>query len=69
MSAGPTAQKRKKTTPARWLPQTQPRTTYIMGNKITPVWGMIHKDSMDPAEDWMVPIYQPPKLTDRQEAA
>ena len=68
-SGGPTAQKRKKTTPACWLPQTQPRTTYIMGNKITPVWGLINKDSMDPEEDSRVPIYQPSKLTDRQETA
>ena len=42
-SGGPTANKRKQTTPAHWLPQTQPRTTYMMGNKITPAWGSIQK--------------------------
>ena len=37
-SGKPTAHKRKRTTPAHWLQQTQPRTTYMVGNKITPVW-------------------------------
>ena len=45
--------------PACWLPQTQPRTTYMMGNKITPAWGLIQKGSMDPAENWRIPIYKP----------
>ena len=67
-SGEPKTHKRKKATPARWLPQTQPRTTYMVGNKIMPVWGLIHKVSMDPAENWRVPNYKPPKFTDRQEA-
>ena len=66
-SSGPTANKRKRTTPACWLPQTQPRTTYMMGNKITPAWGLIQKGSMDPAENWRIPIYKPPKFTEKQE--
>ena len=41
----------------------------MMGNKITPAWGLIHKGDMDPTEDWRVPIYTPPKLTEKQEAA
>ena len=68
-SGGPSANKRKRTTPARWLPQTQPRTTYMMGNKITPAWGLIQKGSMDLTENWRVPIYKPPKFTEKQEAA
>ena len=68
-SEGPSASKRKRTAPTRWLPHTQPRSTYMMGNKITPVWGLIHKGSMDPTEDWRVAIYQPPKLTEKQRAA
>ena len=52
--------KEKDTTPTKWLPHTQPRSTYMMGDKITPVWGLIHKGSMDPTEDWRIPIYQPP---------
>ena len=51
----PKAHKRKRTTPAHWLLQTQPRTTYMVGDKITPVWGLIHKGSMDPAENWRIP--------------
>ena len=51
----PKAHKRKRTTPAHWLPQTQPRTTYMVGDKITPVRGLIHKGSMDPAENWRIP--------------
>ena len=58
-SGGSSANKRKRTTPAWWLPQTQPRTTYILGNKITPAWGLISKHSMDPTENWRVPIYKP----------
>ena len=68
-SEGGSASKRKRTTPSKWLPHTQPRSTYTMGNKITPVWGLIHKGSMNPTEDWRVPIYQPPKLTEKQKAA
>ena len=68
-SGGPSAKKRKRTTPAWWLPQTQPRTTYMMGNKITPIWGLIHKGSMDPTENWRIPNYKPPKFTEKQEAA
>ena len=66
---GPSANKRKRTTPAQWLPYTQPRTTYMTGSKITPAWGLIHRGDMDPTEDWRVPIYTPPKLTEKQEAA
>ena len=51
-SGGPSANKRKRATSARWLPQTQPRTTYMLGNKITPAWGLIQKGSMDPTENW-----------------
>ena len=65
-SEGPPASKRKRTAPTRWLPHTQPRTTYMMGDKITPTWGLIHKGSMDPAEDWRVLIYQPPKFTENK---
>ena len=68
-SGGPSANNRKRTTPARWLPQTQPRTTYTMGNKITPAWGVVQKGSMDLTEKWRIPIYKPPKLTEKQEAA
>ena len=68
-SGGPTVQKRKKTTPAYWLPQTQPRATYMVGNKVLPAWGLIPKGSMDPAENWRVPIYKPPKFMEKQEAA
>ena len=68
-SEGGSASKRKRTTPSKWLPHTQPRSTYMMGNKITPVWGLIHKGSMNPTDDWRVPIYQPPKLTEKQQAA
>ena len=67
-SEGGSASKRKRTVPSKWLPHTQPRSTYMMGDKITPVWGLIHKGSMNPTEDWRIPIYQPPKLTDRQKA-
>ena len=65
----PSASKRKITTPARWLPQTQPRTTYMLGNKITPAWGLIQQGSMDPTENWRIPVYKPPKFTEKQEAA
>ena len=41
----------------------------MMGNKITPAWGLIHKGSMDPTEDWRVLIYQLPKFTEQQIAA
>ena len=68
-SEGHPASKRKRTAPTRWLPHTQQRTTYMMGDKITPVWGLIHKGSMDPTEDWRVPIYQPPKFIEKQKAA
>ena len=68
-SGGPSVNKRKKTTPAKWMPYTQPRTTYTIGNKITPAWGLTHRGDMDPAENWYVPLYSPPKLTERQEAA
>ena len=68
-SGGPSTNKRKRTTPARWLPQTQPRTTYMMGDKITPAWGLIQKGGMDLTENWRIPIYKPPKLTEKQEAA
>ena len=69
ISGGPSANKRKKTTPAKWFPYTQPRTTYMMGNKITPAWGLTHRGDMDPTEDWRVPLYTPPKLTEKQEVA
>ena len=68
-SGGPSANKRKRTTPAKWMPYTQPRTTYMLGNKITSAWGLTHRGDMDPTEDWRVPIYTPPKLTEKQEAA
>ena len=68
-SEGGSASKRKRTAPSKWLPHTQPRSMYTMGSKITPVWGLIHKGSMNPTEDWRVPIYQPPKLTEKQKAA
>ena len=61
--------KRKRTTPAKWMPYTQPRTTYIMGNKITPAWGLTHRNDMDQAENWSIPRYSPPKLTEKQETA
>ena len=41
----------------------------MMGNKITPAWGLIQKISMDPTENWRIPIYKPPKFTEKQEAA
>ena len=66
---GPSASKRKRTTPTWWLPQTQPRTTYMLGNKITPAWGVIHKGSMDPTENWRVPIYKPTNVSEKQKAA
>ena len=68
-SGGSTVNKRKRTTPAKWMPYTQPRTTYTIGNKITPVWGLTHRGDMDPAENLSVPLYTPPKLTEKQEAA
>ena len=68
-SGASTSQKRKKVAPSHWSPQTQPRTTYIMGDKAYPTWGLIHKGSMDPKENWQVPIYTQPKITDQQEAA
>ena len=68
-SGGPSVNKRKRTTPAKWMPYTQPRTTYIMGDKITPAWGLTHRGDMDPAENWSVPRYSPPKFTEKQEAA
>ena len=68
-SEGGSASKRKRTAPSKWLPHTQPRTTYMMGSKITPAWGLIHKGSMDPTEDWRIPIYQPPKLPGKERAA
>ena len=67
-SGGPPDSKRKITMPARWLPYTQARTTYMMGDKITPAWGLIHKGSMDTAENWRIPLYKPPKMTEKQEA-
>ena len=66
---GPSANKRKRTTPAKWMSYTQPRTTYLLGNKITPAWGLTHRGDMDPTDDWSVPLYTPPKPTERQEAA
>ena len=68
-SGGPSANKRKRTTPAWWLSLSQPRTTYMLGNKITPAWGLIQKGSMDPIENWRVPIYKPPEFTEKQETA
>ena len=68
-SGGPSANKRKRTTPAKYMPYTQPRTTYTIGNKITPLWGLMHRGDMDPAENWSVPLYTPPKLKEKQEAA
>ena len=68
-SGGPSVNKRKRTTPAKWMPCTQPRTTYTMGDKITPGWGLTHRGDMDPAENWSIPRYSPPKLTEKQEAA
>ena len=68
-TAGAPTQKRKKTTPSRWPPQTQPRTTYIVGNKSYPAWGLFPKGSVDPAENWRIPIYKPPKFTMKQEEA
>ena len=68
-SGGPSANKRKRTTQAQWLPQTQPRNTYMIGDKIIPAWGLIQKSSMDLTENWRIPIYKPPKLTEKQEAA
>ena len=41
----------------------------MMGDKITPAWGLIQKGSMDPTENWRVPFYKSPKLTEKQEAA
>ena len=68
-SGGPSVNKRKRTTPAKWMPYTQPRTTYIMGDKITPAWGLTHRGDMDPVENWSIPRYSPPKFTEKQEAA
>ena len=68
-SGGPSANKRKRTTPAKWMPYTKPRTTYTIGNKITPAWGLMHRGDMDPTEDWKVPLYTPLKLTEKQEVA
>ena len=51
-SGGPLANKRKRTTPAKWMLYTQPRTTYTIGKKITPAWGLMHRGDMDPTEDW-----------------
>ena len=68
-SGGPSVNKRKRTTPAKWMPCTQPRTTYTIGDKITPGWGLTHRGDMDPAENWSVPHYSPPKFTEKQEAA
>ena len=65
---GPSANKRKRTTPAKWMPYTQCRTTYMLGNKIAPAWGLTHTGDMDPTEDRRVLIYTPPKLTEKQEA-
>ena len=56
-SGEPSVNKRKRTTPAKWMPYTQPRTTYTIGNKITPAWGLTHRGDMDPAENWNVPLY------------
>ena len=67
-SGGPSANKRKRTTPAKWMPYTQSRTTYMLGNKITPTWGLTHRGDMDPTEDMRVPIYTPPKIPEKQEA-
>ena len=41
----------------------------MMGNKITPAWGLIQKGSMDETENWRIPIYKPPNFTETQEAA
>ena len=60
-SGGPSVNKRKRTTPAKWMPYTQPRTTYTIGDKIIPGWGLTHRGDMDPAENWSVPRYSPPK--------
>ena len=68
-SGGPSANKRKRTSPAKWIPYIQPRTTYMIGNKITPAWGLMHRGDMDLTEDWRVPLYTLPKLTEKQEAA
>ena len=68
-SGGPSVNKRKRTTPAKWMPYTQPRTTYTIGNKITPAWGLMHRGDMDPAENWSFPLYSLPQLTEKQEAA
>ena len=38
-SEGPSTSKRKRTTPTKRLPHTQLRSTYMMGDKITPVLG------------------------------
>ena len=41
----------------------------MVRDKIIPAWGLVPKGSMDPAEDWRVPIYRPPKFMEKQEAA
>ena len=66
---GGSSQKRKKTTPSHWPPQTQPHTTYVMGDKVQPAWGLIHKGSMDPKENWQIPLHKLPKFTNKQEEA
>ena len=57
MTGGTSAQKRKKTTPTGWPPQTQPQTTYVIGDKVPPAWGLIHK-GMDSTENWTVLLYK-----------
>ena len=68
-TGGALTQKRKKTTKSRWLPQTQPHTTYVVRDKVFPAWGFVSKGSIDQAENWRVQIYIPPKFTDKQEEA
>ena len=68
MAGGTSAQKRKKTTPTKWLPYTQPRTTTVVGGKVLPTWGLIHQ-GVDSTENWRVPIYKPPKFTPMQQEA
>ena len=41
----------------------------MLGNKITPAWALIQKSSMNPTENWRVPIYQTPKFTEKHETA
>ena len=45
------------------------QNTYTIGNKITPAWSLTQRGDMDLTEDWRVPLYTPPKLTEKQEAA